>query len=63
VRTRKQPAKTKFPELVFSGMQPTHALHRGNYGLVRCQEAAYGQRLELAGTWPRYFNMKPQKPS
>jgi hypothetical protein len=48
---------------VFSGMQPTHALHRGNYGLVRCQEAAYGQRLELAGTWPRYFNVKPQKPS
>jgi tryptophanyl-tRNA synthetase len=48
VRTRKQPAKTKFPELVFSGMQPTHALHRGNYGLVRCQEAACGQRLELA---------------
>jgi len=29
-------------------MQPTHALHRGNYGLVRCQEAACGQRLELA---------------
>ena len=43
------PAKTKFPELVFSGMQPTHALHRGNYGLVICQEAACRQRLGLAG--------------
>ena len=29
-------------------MKPTHALHRGNYGLVSCQKAACGQRLELA---------------
>ena len=48
VRYGTQPAKTKFPVIVFWGMQPTHALHLGNYGVVRCQEAAPGQRLELA---------------
>jgi len=42
-------AKTKFPKLVFSGMEPTHGLHRGNYGLVGCLEAVCGPRLELAG--------------
>jgi len=32
VLTRKQPTKTKFRELVFSGMQPKHVLHRGDHG-------------------------------
>ena len=33
-------------------MQSTQVLHRGNYGLVRCQEAACGQRLELGRILP-----------
>ena len=48
VRNSRPPAKTELPELVFSGMQPMHALHRGNYSLVTFQEAACGPRLELA---------------
>ena len=37
-------------ELALSVMQRSHSLHRGNYEQVKCQEAAYRHRLELAVT-------------